>query len=84
MLDSLAAYLELSLKKKEEYVHGDLLVKLNDYVEKQSNGAVHAVPARLEQDMNLFNTQRHIARAAEEIVSFLKDAKYNFMENDNC
>lgn len=84
MLDSLAAYVTLSFEERETYVHNDLLVKLDNYVKKQSNGAVHAVPAKLEQDITLFNAQRHIARAAEEIVSFLKDAKDNFMENDNC
>lgn len=72
MLDSLSAYMML-IPEKDKRANIHLLEKLNSYVEKESDGAIHAVPAKLEQDIALFNAQRNIARAAEEIVTLFKD-----------
>lgn len=82
MLDSLSAYLML-IPEKDKYVNINLLEDLNNYVEKASNGSIHAVPAKLEQDITLFNAQRHIARAAEEIATLLKDMKKELKDNSS-
>lgn len=82
MLDSLNAYLML-IPEKDKCANIDLLEKLNSYVEKESDGAIHAVPAKLEQDIALFNAQRHIARAAEEIATLLKDMKKDLKDNSS-
>ena len=71
LIDALQAYLQLSIDTGKS-ANSNLLLKLDDYVREQSDGAIHAVPAQLERDMTLFNAQRYTARAADEMVEIAK------------
>lgn len=58
----------------------DTLAALNKRIKEETDGALCVTSVRLEHDRNIFNAQRHLAKALEAIDTKLEDALKEIVE----